>query len=60
MLVIPICWACAFILLMNAFSPGPYAMASVYAASQPEGSSIASSSSRAVSLSPGISPAVLG
>ncbi len=60
MSVSPICRAAAFILAMNASSPGPYAMASVYAASQPDGSSIASSSSLAVSLSPGISPAVLG
>ena len=41
-------WAVAFIVAMNAVQPGPYDLASAYAASQPDGSSMASSSSRAV------------
>ena len=50
--------AVAFIFATNAVNPGPYATASVYAASQPDGSIIAYSSCRAVSFSPGTSPAV--
>ena len=44
----PMFWAVVFIFAMNAVQPGPYDLASAYAASQPDGSSMASSSSRVV------------
>ena len=54
-----ICAASAFIFATNGVSPGPYALARTYAASQPEGSSMASSSCWTVSRSPACSPALL-